>query len=544
MTTNLAERPSLPKLLKEIAATDPTRHYLEDVTGMKMNVGETQAYVTAWASLLQSIGAKPGDTVVSMLPNSLTNMGVWIGTAWLRALEVPVNTAYRGPMLAHALAVTKARIAVIHERFLPRLLELEPAESEAITQLVVVREADHDPLPLEPRQWQVTEVLANVLAGPLADVATIDLESLTPPEDKDICTVMFTSGTTGPSKAVLCVWGQLFTSTLGHVPIEDFGPEDAWYSPFPMFHLGGKFPPYLMLLCGGRLVMRDGFSGSAFMDDVERHLCTAFIFFDIGFLAQFDDDRIRASTMKKGIPGSRQIVREKLFSLGIKTSCIFSMTELSIPIWSNGWIGPDYPYNSSGQVREGFQCRLVDDDDNEVAIGEVGELVVRTDRPWTIMQGYLNMPEATVQAWRNQWFHTGDLLRKDAEGYFYFVDRKKDSIRHGGENVSSVEVEMHINNFPGIIESAAVAVPRSSFFGDDDIRVMMVVEKGTNIDFERLASWCEKLPKFMIPRFFEITNDPLPRTPTQKIRRQAVRDRAMGPDVWDRREFVKRQKAG
>jgi crotonobetaine/carnitine-CoA ligase len=210
----------------------------------------------------------------------------------------------------------------------------------------------------------------------------------------------------------------------------------------------------------------------------------------------------------------------------------FGMTEASIPITA-GWNPPNY--KTCGRPRPGrpgYEVRVVDEDDEPVPPGTVGELIVRCAEPWCMNIGYWKMPDKTAEAWRNGWYHTGDAFIVDDEGWFYFVDRIKDAIRRRGENISSFEVEAHVNAHPAVQESAAIGVP--SELGEDDVKVLVVVKPDLALTPDELYDFLEPtMPKFMLPRYIEIVAE-LPKTEatfrTQKVK---LRDQAVNHDTWD-----------
>jgi crotonobetaine/carnitine-CoA ligase len=183
-------------------------------------------------------------------------------------------------------------------------------------------------------------------------------------------------------------------------------------------------------------------------------------------------------------------------------------------------------------VRAGIEARIVDGNDCEVPIGVSGELVLRSDTPWTMSHGYHRNPEATARAWRNGWFHTGDAFRRDAEGNFFFVDRVKDAIRRRGENISSFEVEAALLADPAVLEAAAVGVP--SDVGEEEVLAVVVPKLGQRIDPVALISGLAgRLPHFMVPRYVR-TVDALPKTPTAKVQKHALRAEGLTTQTWDR----------
>jgi crotonobetaine/carnitine-CoA ligase len=208
---------------------------------------------------------------------------------------------------------------------------------------------------------------------------------------------------------------------------------------------------------------------------------------------------------------------------------LFNMTEVSSPLVSQ--VQPRV-LGSCGRPRSGVEVRVVDANDCEVAPGAIGELIVRTDRPWAMNHGYYRDPEATVRAWRNGWFHTGDAFRVDAEGNYHFVDRMKDAIRRRGENISSFEVEAEVNAFAGVQESAAVAVP--SEFGEDEVLVAVAAKPGHALDpRELIEHLIPRMPHFMVPRYVRIV-DTLPKTATQKVQKHVLRADGIAEGTWDR----------
>ena len=178
-----------------------------------------------------------------------------------------------------------------------------------------------------------------------------------------------------------------------------------------------------------------------------------------------------------------------------------------------------------------YEAQLHNADGFEVALGEVGELVVRPTEPSIMADGYLGMPEATLESRRNLWFHTGDRLRQDADGYHYFVGRTTDSIRRRGENISAFEVEEVVKLHPDVLDAAAFGVP--SDLTEEDLMATVVVRPGCTIDPATLAEFCAlRAARHMVPRFFDFVDD-LPRTPTEKIRKDVLRDRGITPTTWD-----------
>ena len=217
---------------------------------------------------------------------------------------------------------------------------------------------------------------------------------------------------------------------------------------------------------------------------------------------------------------------------GVVTCTGYSMTELSGPITNSSW-KIDVP-SSCGKLRVGwphYEARLVDENDEDVPVGTEGELLVRTEAPHTLNAGYLNRPDATAEAWRDGWFHTGDVFRQDEEGNYYFIDRRKDAIRKSGENISSFEVEMQIAAHEQVAECAAIAVPADNV--EDEIKIFLVPTQGSPIDPEAIVKFAaQTMPRYMVPRYIEIVSE-LPKTPTLRVQKAELRKRPR-TNEWDR----------
>jgi carnitine-CoA ligase len=179
-----------------------------------------------------------------------------------------------------------------------------------------------------------------------------------------------------------------------------------------------------------------------------------------------------------------------------------------------------------------YDVALVDDHGRAVAAGEVGEIVVRPNEPSIMSDGYLGLPEATLASRRNLWFHTGDLARHDADGFHYFVGRRTDSIRRRGENISAFEVEEVLKLHPSVLDAAAYGVP--SELTEDDVMVAVVVRRGATFDPRDLTAFCaERLARHLVPRYVDVVEE-LPRTPTEKVRKDVLRERGVTATTWDR----------
>ena len=515
----------LPHLIAQHVLDVPDRVAMLDVEGRRSTYRELQDTYRRWAGALRDIGVQPDETVVTMLPNSFVAFEVWLGVAWLRALEVPANNGYLGDTLRHLLEDSRARVCVISQRFVERLAGI--ADDLHHLEVVVVPDAD----------GQLPELPFAVLDGGALLAGAAPADDLPGPEHHDIAALIYTSGTTGPSKGVLVPWAEL--NEFARMPpdgmIEDGGP---YYTVFPAFHVSGKSALYMAARYRGHVLIRESFSLTEFWNDIRAHDVKAAGL--VGPMAALlmlaepspddADSPLESVFMGPLIPE----LEEFKARFGVRVGTGFGMTEVGVPLASNGF---DLPNTTScGRERPGpphYEVRIVDEHDEEVPVGTVGELVVRSGEPWAITPGYFGQPERTAEAWRNGWFHTGDAFRKDEDGNYYFVDRIKDALRRRGENVSSFEVEAAVLQHPGVQECAAVAVP--SELGEDEIKVFVVGVGGAPVDPADLIEFLEpRMPKFMLPRYVEVI-DALPKTDaTFRTRKVELRAAGVTAATWDR----------
>ncbi len=469
------------------------------------------------------MGLKKDDTALIFMPNCQEYIDSWYGLSKIGVIEVPVNNAYRGNLLKYIINNAESEIMVVHESLLDRVHAVQD-ELEHLKKLVVLPQGGEEPkLPPDLRfETMPYSMLPESSSDPPPDP---DIQHY------DIMAIIYTSGTTGPSKGVMVPYAQVYATM--EPQFKHFGPEDIYYNPFPMFHVSGQYPYYTLMVVGGSVVGREVFSMSSFWDEIDHYKCTCTLLLSsmVPFVynqPQQEDDAQHTLAKVLMVPLIDEVEDFKE-RFGVQSMTCFNMTEVSTPICSDGFNLVDN--KSCGRVRAGAQVRIVDENDEEVPPHEIGELIVRTDEPWAMNAGYWKNPEKTAEAWHNQWLHTGDGFYRDEEGNFYFVDRLKDAIRRRGENISSFEVETEINSHPAVLESAAVAVP--SEYSEDEIKAAIVLHPGQKLEAEELVRYLEpRMPYFMVPRFIEFV-DELPKTPTEKVRKQVLRETGVNENTWD-----------
>jgi carnitine-CoA ligase len=526
----------LKAILDDRAARIPDRRVALFEDGTEWTWAECRTQAREQAAALQALGVRAGDRVIGWLPNGPALVRAWFAVNYLGAVFVPLNTAYRGATLAHVVNACRARVLLAHGSLVERLDGLEfahlecvvavggPAHGAAKERGGGSNESSGTGSPAASRRWRLQPESAL-----RADAATLD-DSFQP-QPWDIQTIIYTSGTTGLSKGVLSPYLQLYTTAT--VVYGYLREGEGILVNLPMFHVGGTSSVAIALIRSGSFHLVDGFSTDRFWDQVRRGHCATTSGL-IGIMGAFlmrspprPEDRTHPIRCLTGFPVNEQTVKiRERFGIDYLTG--FNMTELSAPLVSE--LNSDV-FGASGKPRSGVECRLVDANDIEVPDGEPGELIVRSDLPWVFNAGYDGLPEETARAWRNGWFHTGDILRKAPDGSYFFVDRLKDSIRRRGENISSMEVETAIRAFPGVEEVIAVGIPVES---EEEVMAVLVPAKGTTVDPAALIEFLvPRLPYFAVPRFVRIV-DAIPKTETNKQRKFPFREAGVTPDTWDR----------
>jgi len=485
-------------------------------------VGYADLYADARrvASGLCELGVRPGDTVAILLHNSLDFHRCWFGVNLAAAVEVPVNTEYRRDGLAYVLNNCEAEVLIVEGDLLDRVFEIRDDLTHLRT--VLVR---GDPLPDDPRGLD----LRPLRSLPAADGT---LPTVRPGDD---AAVMYTSGTTGPPKGVVLPQGCAISWAEETVKMLGLRTGETHYCCYPLFHtLAQYFATMPTLANDGVLALGERFSVSRFWDEVRRFGAASanMMGSTVSLLHAAPprpDDRDNPLRIAFGAPAPPAIIPDFQERFGLQFVEIYGSSEANVVLWNPL---DDVRVGTCGKAIGAFDVRLVDENDEEVPVGAVGEIVTRPHRPHSMMSGYYNMPEATAAAFRNLWFHTGDLARRDEDGYYTFVDRAKDAIRRRGENISSWEVESVVARWPQVEDCAAFGVP--SELSEEDVMVVVVPKAGEELRLEELADFCaEHMPRYMVPRYWEIAEE-LPRTQTGKVEKFRLRERGVGPKTWDR----------
>lgn len=516
---------SLPVFLKEAATTYPDKVAMRSMSGERLTFAELLVLVERRAAGLAALGVAQGDRVLLLMDNSMDLVVSWFATNLLGAVQVGANTACRGGSLAHIANNCGAQVAIIDARYGDALMDVAGELTTLGT--VVVR-------------GQMSEMPWKAVA-----LGDLDASGGTPPEVevsyRDPAAILYTSGTTGPAKGVVVPHAHMHTFAAHVVEQLQIDSSDVYYVCLPLFHANAQFMQVLpCLMTGAELVVAEAFSASRWLEDLRD--CGATVTSLLGVMAQYIFNR--PATAEDGDHRVRRMVTIPMpsviaedFERRFNTTCIeaYGMTEICLPLYRPAG-EPLRPGSCGKALDEWFEVAIVDPDTDEpLPDGEVGEIVVRPRYPFTTFLEYHAMPDRTVETWRNLWFHTGDAAYRDADGYYYFMDRLNDRIRRKGENVTAYDIEVALSELPEIAESAVIAKPATE--GEDDIKAYLVVSDGAaSPDHLAVLQHCVKrLPHFAVPRYLEFI-DELPKTPTGKVLKRTLRAAEPSTEQWDREE--------
>jgi len=491
-----------------------------------------------WAAYLQGLGVRAGDRVALMAANRIEFLRVFFGCAWLGAICVPINTASKGAQLTHVLHNCAAQLLVLEDCHAERLHGLD-ISALALQRVLVLGDdraavcgrLSHEQPAL---QWRSVDV-DHPNTVPCASTTNTP-NSPAPVRPNDTLAILYTSGTTGPSKGVCCPHAQFFWWGLNTAQLLELGEGEVLYSCLPLFHINALCTVVQALLTGSTFIIGQRFSASRFLHELVQHQASATYL--LGAMAPmllarnptFPPGLRTRVALAPGVPV--QPHREFVQRFGIDLISGFGSTETNFVV---GETLADTVPGLMGRVRPGFEARVVDAFDQPVPANAAGELLLRAQEPFAFASGYFGMPEKTVEAWQNLWFHTGDRVVCDEHGRFRFLDRIKDAIRRRGENISAFEVEVVLNSHPDVALCAVFAVP--SELGEDEVMAAIVWQTAKAAhdggDFVALLHHCfAHLPYFAVPRYFEAFTQ-LPTTENGKVQKFKLREHGISSQTWD-----------
>lgn len=509
---------TLGRLLEEKARKNKGKTFLlfenERITFDKFNEMANRV-----ANGLLNLGIKKGDKIAIMLPNCPDYLYLWFGIAKAGGVMVPLNVSWKGELLNYILNHSDSDTLVVEESLFPQIDEIIGTRSKI--QRILMKGGEGKPL----RGGQYS-YLEEVFKASSEEPQI----SLTP---YDAFEIMYTSGTTGRSKGVVRWSEYLILRGLRTVQYMGYTAEDTLYTCLPLYHGNAQnLTTMPALLANARLALGKRFSASNFWNDIRRYGATVFNF--VGTMIPIlykqepkENDADNPVRLARGGNIPPRIWRNFETRFGLTLVETYGTTE-----GGSMWNMPGGKIGSIGKPPYFNEARIVDEADQGLPPGKIGELIIRPRDPGEKWVEYYKEPEATHEKIRGGWFRTGDLAYQDPEGWFFFVGRRKDVIRRRGENISASEVELVIMSHPKVLECACFGVP--SELGEDDVMACVVPKAGMDLSPQEIFSFCEKrMAYFMIPRYVEFVES-LPKTPTERIEKYKLKATRPNQNTWDR----------
>ena len=472
------------------------------------------------------MGLDAGDHAGIWMKNSLEFVDGWFGMTKAGVVEVPIHHASRGAFLEYVLNHADVKVLLIDDDFVPNLAAVA-GDLSGLEQVVING---------DPSDYR------SVLPGRIAIHGFGELYADSPPPTPELhrtdpAVILHTSGTTGPPKGAVISHESALHLTRHLVWLMGYTADDRLYTAFPMFHNNAKYTSVCAAMeCDGSLVMDQRFSVSRFWDTCRREGITGFNYMGALLMMlmkqpELAGDSDNPTRIAFGAPCPVEIWEPFEDRFGVKLVEVYGMTEA--PIACENRLD-DRRIGSAGKESMSYQVRIIDQNDLPVPAGVTGEIVARPKRPDIMFDEYYQRPEDTLKAFRNLWFHTGDRGRMDEDGFVFFVDRMKDSIRRRGENISTWEIESTVNSHPLVQESAAYGV--ASELTEHEVMVSVVLRDGVELSPEELLDFCQtRMAHFAVPRYVRFARD-LPKNHAERVQKFMLRDLGVTAETWDRDE--------
>lgn len=523
---DIGEQDTVTTLLMRAVAARPDHPFIRFEDGVEATYAQFDQRSNQLAHGLIAEGVGPGDTVASMLDNTLECVLLWFAVNKIGAIWVPVNTALKGEFLRHQLADSGARLVFAEADYCDRILALE-TQLPGIESLFHCADTDTKPTRLSVQ--------------PMDRVFTSD-DAPVPDRNQpgDLSMLIYTSGTTGPSKG--CMMSHNYACSLARLSqsAADRQASDVNWSCLPLFHFNATASTVLAtILTHATCYFVPRFSLSRFWESVQTSGATVVNIIGqmVPLIAKQEDSAASKACYGQvkavvALPFSEELQAawKQRFGVGTAGANCYGLSEASLitslPAYETAKPG------SSGKRNDLFDAIIVDDAGNVVPPGQAGEVWARPRKAHIMFEGYWRSPAKTLEVMGGLWLHTGDIGKFDDDGFFYFVDRKKDYLRRGGENISSYEVEVALQQHPDVAEVAVHAV--LSELSEDEVKATIVLKGGADVTEEALCRWSiDQLPYYAVPRYIEFRNA-LPINPLNKVMKYALRDEGVTPSTWDR----------
>jgi crotonobetaine/carnitine-CoA ligase len=508
---------NIPELLAHSCRAHPEKTYLY-YQDQEISYGVFLDNIYRTANWFKRLGLEKGDRVCLILPNCPEFLYMWLGLSLIGGVAVPVNVAYKQQEAAFILRHSECCILAGTSETLRTVEELVPSLHHL-------------------------QSVVHIGKGPAATAGVLEFSSFmdeeprpdptSEPSAKDVACIMYTSGTTGPPKGVMVTHFAYVSCGQGFTRWVELTEHDRLFTCLPLYHANAQYYSTMgSLAAGAGLILVDRFSATRFWNQIRRYGATVFNYIGAMLVIlmkqpESPDDRRNPVRVAYGTPALDNDFQdrfERRFDLKLitgyaLTECVFGTIQPLRGLRKVKSIGLPRSHPDFENL-----MKVVDDQGRALPPGETGEIVIKNP---AVTPGYFRNPEATEKTLQDGWLHTGDNAYRDEDGYFFFVDRKKDVIRRRGENISSLEIEATLNEHPCILESAVVGVP--SELSDEEVKAYVVPVSGMQVNPEDIFAWCEqRLARFKVPRYLEI-RDSLPKTPTHRVAKYVLRQEKENP---------------
>ena len=471
---------------------------------------------------IMALGLRPGEVAATLMGNRPENLLAGFGGGRAGLVRTPVNTAYKGALLQHVLEHSEAAVLFTEAAFNDALKTVEPPPP-GLRLIVYV-----DQIPPDPPRGVTAISWSDMLAAGAANPVFPEIAP------HDVGAIGYTSGTTGKSKGVVSPHLQAVVMARETAAAFGVSARDRMYTCMPLFHgMAQVTTCTTAIYAGACVVLSPRFSVTRFWDEVREAEATQFcclgsIMHMLLSTRPSELDRAHRVERVFSAPAPPEVLYRFEARYGVHVIEGYGQTEIKNVLY-NPVAGRKI--GSMGKPTPSTIMEVHDEQGNVVGPGVVGEMVYRPKIANIMMKEYLKEPEKTLTGMRDLWWHTGDMASVDADGFFYYFDRKSDSLRRRGENISSQELEALVATYPGVKEAAAVAAP--SDLGEDELLVVLEVDAPEALDRAALLAHCRNvMPKFMVPRYFRAM-PVLPRTPTGKVQKVLLREQGVTSDTWD-----------
>jgi crotonobetaine/carnitine-CoA ligase len=495
-------------------------------TGTAMSYRQLDELTLRVGSGLAAAGVEVGSHVGVLMENCPEQLLAILGPARCGFVSVPLNAAAKGQLLAYFLNHADCTALIVEEALLSRFLEASEMLPR-VHHIFVVRPDRGEPKQTPSLIDSVGEHVMHEFEGLLDAPALLPDDA---PAFNDLAMLLFTSGTTGPSKAIMYTHAHFIYWGSDVAFHHEYTPHDIAYVFLPLFHGNALLGSTMgSLMAGASIALTYRFSVSKFWEHIRNSGAT--VFNGVGAVTNFLwkqapspsdlDHQVRRCHLAP-VPGFAKGFEERF---GMTIMSAFGLTDYCLGAAYNTKSRRD-KLGSCGLPRAGIDLRVVDENDFDMAPGEPGEIVMRNNNPWGASLGYYKQPEATSASRRNLWFHTGDRGSIDADGYVWYTDRIKDAIRRRGENISAFEVEEVIRTYPAVSDVAVYPVHAET--SEDEVAVTITLKPGesANFSYESLIKYCShNLAYFMVPRYVQVAKE-MPMTLSQKVEKYKLRREA------------------